>query len=99
MLKNAFVGLALAFLTGVVFAQQAPGEFQSPRPKDAPREVQREREPATARPGEFEESESPATEISRLKTLSEAQVKKISLLEAKIKLLEMELQNQRGANR
>lgn len=89
MNRNTFSPLALVFLATSALAQQAPGEFRSePPPQPAP-------------PAEFRRDNSPAaeTEISRLKALVESQQRKISLLEAKIKLLEAELQNQRGANR
>ncbi len=89
MNRNTFSPLVLALLATSVLADQVPGEFRN---KPSP--------PAPAPPAEFPRDNSPAaeTEISRLKALVESQQKKISLLEAKIKLLEAELQDQKGAN-
>ncbi|ARO87549.1 hypothetical protein EBAPG3_007075 [Nitrosospira lacus] len=86
---NAFSTQALAFLTMSVLAQRAPGNF---RTGQGYQEAQA--------PGRFREDGNPTceTETSRLEALVESQKKKISLLEAKIKLLEAELQKQKGAN-
>jgi hypothetical protein len=95
MKLNASSSITIAFLTTSVYAQQAPGEFRSePAISPPPAEFIRERKPVAQAPGKFDISSSD-TEILRLKALVESQQKKISLLDAKIKLLEAELKKQK----
>jgi hypothetical protein len=109
------LALVALFFTASVSAQQAPGAFDSGSPpysgsgstKDpVGQEPGEHRQAPRRRPIDDERGGSPGSvspdgesETLRLKALVESQQEKISLLEAKIKLLEAELQKQKGVNR
>jgi hypothetical protein len=101
MLRNALV-LALAVLTVLVFGMpkelRGSSEFDQsslklPRGPSVPGQSR----PRPNMGGQHDSADR--LEIRRLNALVKAQKEKISLLEAKIKLLETEHQNKRGASK